>query len=37
VADLGVQINLWMHVIGSVAIIAAARSPAAPDWLMQRL
>lgn len=36
-ADLGIQINLWIHVIGNVAIIATTRSPAARDWLMQRL
>jgi hypothetical protein len=36
-ADLGVQINLWMHAIGSVAIIATALSLAARDWVVHRL
>jgi hypothetical protein len=36
-ADLGVQINLWMHVLGSAAIVALAGSAAARDLLVHRL
>jgi hypothetical protein len=36
-ADLGAQINLWMHVLGSAAIVALAGSSAARDWLVHRL
>jgi hypothetical protein len=36
-ADPGVQINLWMHVIGSLAAITIAVLPAAHDWVTRRL
>lgn len=36
-ADLGVQLNLWMHVVGSAAVIVIVRLPAIRDWLVQRL
>jgi hypothetical protein len=35
--DLGLQINLWMHVLGSAAVIAIAFLPAAHDWVARRL
>ena len=35
--DLGVQINLWMHILGSAAVIAIVLLPAAHDWVTQRL
>lgn len=35
--DLGVQINLWMHILGSAAVIAIAIVPGAHDWVMRRL
>jgi hypothetical protein len=35
--DLGVQINLWMHILGSAAVIAIVLVPAAHDWLARRL
>jgi hypothetical protein len=35
--DLGVQINLWMHVLGGVAVIVIALVPAIHDWVEQRL
>ncbi|HZA71545.1 MAG TPA: hypothetical protein VE476_01390 [Propionibacteriaceae bacterium] len=34
--DLGVQINLWMHILGSAAVIAIVLLPAA-HWVTQRL
>ena len=36
-ADPGVQINLWMHVLGSAAVIALVAVPAARDWVTGRL
>jgi hypothetical protein len=36
-ADLGVQINLWMHILGSAAVIAIVLLPAAHDWVTRRL
>jgi hypothetical protein len=35
--DLGVQINLWMHILGSAAVIAIVLLPAAHGWVTQRL
>lgn len=35
-ADLGVQINLWLHIVGSAAAIAVVL-PAFRDWLVHRL
>lgn len=35
--DLGVQINLWMHIVGSATVIAIALVPVAHDWVTQRL
>ena len=35
--DPGVQINLWMHVLGSAAVAAILLVPAAHDWVAQRL
>lgn len=36
-ADLGVQINLWMHILGSAAVIAIVLLPFAHDWVTRRL
>jgi hypothetical protein len=36
-SDLGVQINLWMHVVGSAVVIAIVLLPAANDWVTKRL
>jgi hypothetical protein len=36
-ADLGVQINLWMHIVGSAVVIAIVRLPVAHDWVSHRL
>ena len=35
--DLGVQINVWMHILGSAAVIALVLIPAADDWVTRRL
>jgi hypothetical protein len=35
--DLGVQINLWMHILGSAAVIAIVLLPVADDWVTRRL
>lgn len=35
--DLGVQINLWIHILGSAAVIAIVLVPAAHDWIARRL
>lgn len=35
--DLGVQINLWMHIVGSAAVIAIVFLPAAHDWVTRWL
>jgi hypothetical protein len=35
--DLGVQINLWMHILGSAAVIAIVLLPAAHDWVTRRV
>jgi ABC-type uncharacterized transport system permease subunit len=35
--DPGVQINLWMHVLGSAGTIAAAVIPALRSWITDRL
>jgi hypothetical protein len=36
-ADLGVQINLWLHILGSAAVIAIVLLPVAHDWVARRL
>ena len=36
-ADLGVQINLWMHLLGSVAAIAVVLLPNVHTWVVHRL
>ena len=35
--DLGVQINLWMHLFGSAAAIAVVRPSGLHSWVVQRL
>jgi hypothetical protein len=35
--DLGVQINLWMHILGSAAVIAIVLVPVAHGWVTERL
>lgn len=35
--DFGVQINLWMHAVGSAAAVAAALMPAVRSWITDRL
>jgi hypothetical protein len=35
--DLGVQINLWMHLLGSVAAVAVVRLPDLHTWVVKRL
>jgi hypothetical protein len=35
--DLGVQINLWMHVLGSLAAIAVVVLPGLHTWVVHRL
>jgi hypothetical protein len=35
--DMGVQLNLWLHILGSAAIIAIVRLPVAHDWVTRRL
>lgn len=34
--DLGVQINLWMHLVGSAVVLAVRLVPAAREWVTQR-
>jgi hypothetical protein len=36
-ADFGVQINLWMHIVGSAAVVAIVLVPVAHDWVTRRL
>jgi hypothetical protein len=36
-ADLGVQINVWMHIAGTVAVLAITRVPAVSEWFATRL
>jgi hypothetical protein len=36
-ADLGVQINLWMHLLGSLAAIAVVLLPGLHTWVVHRL
>jgi hypothetical protein len=36
-ADLGVQINLWMHLVGSGAAIAIVLVPDVHTWVVHRL
>jgi hypothetical protein len=36
-SDLGVQINLWMHIVGSAVVVAIVLLPAANDWVTKRL
>lgn len=36
-ADPGLQINLWLHILGGAAVILIVRLPAVRDWVMQRL
>lgn len=31
-ADLGVQINIWMHGLGAVGVLAVTRVPVVADW-----
>lgn len=33
--DLGVQINLWMHLIGAIAVIVLACLPALQTWVAE--
>jgi hypothetical protein len=35
--DPGVQINLWLHVLGSVVVVAMTLVPAVRDWVVHRL
>jgi hypothetical protein len=35
--DLGVQINIWMHVVGAVGVLAVTRAPVVADWFDARL
>ena len=35
--DLGVQINLWMHLLGSAAAVAVTRLPDLHTWVVHRL
>lgn len=34
--DVGVQINIWMHLLGSAGLIAIALWPAARTWFTER-
>jgi hypothetical protein len=36
-ADPGVQINIWMHLVGSVAAVAAVLLPDFHTWVVHRL
>jgi hypothetical protein len=36
-ADLGVQINIWMHVVGCAVVLAITRVPALADWFDGRM
>jgi hypothetical protein len=36
-ADFGVQINLWIQILGSAAVIAMGLVPVAHDWVTLRL
>lgn len=36
-ADLGVQINLWMHLLGSLAAMAVVVLPGLHMWVVHRL
>jgi hypothetical protein len=36
-ADLGVQINLWMHLVGSAAAVAVVLQPGIHGWVVHRL
>jgi hypothetical protein len=36
-SDLGVQINLWLHLVGSAIVITLVLVPSTHDWVMQRL
>jgi hypothetical protein len=36
-ADLGVEINLVMHVVGSAAVLAIVRVPSVHDWVARSL
>src|SRR5512132_454274 len=35
--DPGVQINLWLHLLGSAVVIAIVLLPGAHDWVTRRL
>ena len=35
--DLGVQINLWMHMLGSLLVIGLVHVPVAHEWVIHRL
>ena len=34
---MGVQINLWLHILGSAAVIASVLVPVAREWVTRRL
>jgi len=36
-ADLGVQINIWLHVLGGVVVLAVTRAPVVAEWFDGRL
>ena len=36
-ADLGVEINLVMHVVGSAAVLAIVLIPSVHDWIVRSL
>ena len=36
-SNLGVQINLWLHIVGSALVIAIVLLPAANSWFTNRL
>ena len=35
--DPGVQINLWLHLLGSAVVVAMTLVPAVRDWVVHRL
>jgi hypothetical protein len=35
--DLGVQINIWMHVLGAAVVVAIVRVPVLADWFDGRM
>jgi hypothetical protein len=36
-ADLGVQINIWMHALGAAVVLAIVRVPVLADWFEARM